>query len=113
MIVQYQSLLVAIPFFVKCGGGNMNIAPLVQPGDWVAVGQVEGYAQSTYSPGTNAHVFDLLYMDRGNIPTVHPVDWNGFDWAFYPSEHYYGRRARDSEPFVRELKQKYKRITQR
>jgi hypothetical protein len=85
------------------GGIMVNIAPIVNPGEWVDVGLVEGIVQERYPPESN-HAFWFIYLDKGK-PTRHPVYWNGEAWEFSPMEGHYGSQVRDSDFYVRELKQ--------
>jgi hypothetical protein len=77
--------------------------PVIKPGDWVIVGLVEGIVQKIYPAGQVAGIFRLVYIDRYK-PSTQDVDWDGEKW-FFPDLGHFGSNARESDPYVRELRQ--------
>ncbi len=77
--------------------------PTIEAGNWVRVGNIDGIVQEIYPQG-HSYSFWFVYLNKYK-PTKHPVVWNGKFWAFAEIPGYYGSYAKESEPYVWELKQ--------
>ncbi|WP_020481241.1 hypothetical protein [Methylomonas sp. MK1] len=80
----------------------MDNHPAITPGEKIQVGLHDFIVQSLFPPNSQVHVCWVIYLHRGK-PTKCPVGWNGKEW--FISDEDAITYVRESEPFMRELKQ--------
>jgi hypothetical protein len=75
--------------------------PEVKAGEWLHVGSAACVVTNVYPIGAKNGV--CLVVFNKNKPTTHVVDWDGERW-FFPERPDYGGYAKESDPFVQQLK---------
>ena len=76
--------------------------PIVKPGDRIEVGFHDCIVQELYPPDSEVYVCWVVYLHQGK-PTKCPISWDGEKW--YIPDTDVCTYARESEPFVHELKE--------
>jgi len=79
----------------------MKEQPTISPGACIYVGDERCIVTRIYSPDSQNGVCQVVFNKRK--PTTHDVDWNGTGW-FFPKRPDFGGYARDSDPYVQQLK---------
>lgn len=75
--------------------------PLVRPGEWIKVGGNDCVVTHVYEDDSQPETGMLVFNPKK--PTTHEFRWDGDHWVFSDSPDY-GGYARESDPYVRQLK---------
>jgi hypothetical protein len=79
----------------------MNKFPEIKTGDWIVVDGQNCVVKNVYPQNSMSGVCLVVFNKKK--PTTHDVDWDGEKW-FFPDRPDYGGYARDSDPYVQQLK---------
>jgi hypothetical protein len=56
--------------------------PVVEPGDWISIGNTNCVVADVRQPGSVSISGDIKVVFNPQKPTNHDVEWNGEAWVF-------------------------------